>query len=75
MGGLIGAAGKYGWHMGAVDHVAIGVVLDAKTERIAPVVEYLAAEQMAADAAIEGVTMLGQIIVAGHDGVEILNFE
>ena len=59
--------------MEMIDDVAVGVVLDAVAEGIAPVVEDLAAEQVTADAAVEPVAARLQILVRAHHRVDILH--
>jgi len=58
----------------AGEQIAIGPVLEALPQRIKPVSEYLAAEQMAANAHVNDVTEAYQMIMAKHKVINIANF-
>ena len=58
-----------------VEQIAVGHVLHHVAERIAPVVVDLAAEDVAADAPVMRVAAAAQVLVAGHQVVEILHLE
>src|SRR5579862_4127152 len=64
----------YGGDIGAVgggEQVAVGPVLQRVAPRIAPVVEHLAAEEVAADAPFGVATGVGQALVTAHQVVEV----
>src|SRR5262245_48603568 len=75
LGCLLGGAGELRRAMQLVDDVAVGVMLDAVAEGIAPVVEDLAAEEVSADAAVEAVAAPEEVVVRAHYGVQVLHIE
>src|SRR4029078_8261328 len=56
---------------GVVEHVAVGVVLDQETVRVTPVVEDLAAFDVAADAPRAEIALCAQVFAAGGQRVEV----
>ena len=56
---------------GVVEHVAVGIVLDQETVRVTPIVEDLAAFDVAADAPRAEIPLLAQIFAAGGQRVEV----
>src|SRR5260370_868740 len=69
----LAAAPQIGRHAG-VQHIGVGPMLVHPAPRVAPVVEYLAAERMPADAPEVLVALLHQVFVADHDVVHIGGF-
>jgi hypothetical protein len=60
---------------GGVEEVSVCEVLQGVAPRVLPVVEDLGAEDVASDAAVVGPSGVPQVIVAHHDGVDVLDFE
>src|SRR6266851_8129440 len=69
----LAAAPQIGGNAGVQD-VGVGPVLMHSAPRVAPIIEHLAAERMAADAPEVFVALLLQVLVADHDVVHIGRF-
>src|SRR5271156_5694318 len=60
---------------GSVEQVAVGPMFDGVAPRVAPIVENLAAQDMAADAPFMLPSLLAKPVVPAHQVVEIRDFE